>query len=56
MSMMNKVRWAIIVAWGICAGLVLFEVMNPFSEKMLTFLACLLFIDNVAKSMDKEKI
>jgi len=44
-----------ICTWLIVGVLVVFEIMNPFSEKLMTALMCIVFADNIAKWINKEK-
>lgn len=59
MSTISKVKWAIIVVWLFVGVLVLFEVLNLFSDRVVTFIICLLMVNSVGNtienSMNKEK-
>lgn len=55
MSVSKVIRVTIMCALLIVGVLVLFEVMNPFSEKVMTTLMCIVFAENIAKWFNKEK-
>lgn len=55
MSVSKVVGVIILCAWLVVGVLVLFEVMSPFSEKVMTALMCVVFAENIAKWCNKEK-
>ena len=55
MSKISILKFCIMGVWLVIGVLTLFDVLGPFSEKTITFVVCLLFIDNIARSINKEK-
>jgi hypothetical protein len=56
MNIISVLKWLVMGSWLLFGLLALFKIMPAFSENIVTFLLCLLFIENIAKKCDKGYI